>query len=88
MKKKKEGYNSQFGVSQISNGKFKNLSISWDADFDLDDKSQRVPVLNFTPDMDEHDHYHITLTYEEAVKLQKWLNEYVEDVYMYHEGKK
>ena len=88
--KKQEGYSSTFGVTKIIPDKRDNLSISWDVDGeDIDDKSIRIPVLLFTPDMDNTgDHYHIPLDYEQAVKLKKWLNEYVDDVYMYHEGKK
>lgn len=86
---KKEGYHSKFGISQIRKGRFHELSIVKDCEgSDMDNLQERIVVLNYTCDTENRsDHSHIPLNYHQAKKLHDFLKDYIDEVYMYHEGK-
>jgi hypothetical protein len=80
-------YKDKYGITSIINKDFYNLSINWDNFVNSSEnfskpkyKKNRIPVLLFTPDMQNtNEHYHITLTKNEAKKLKTWLSEYLKD---------
>lgn len=63
-------YMDPHGITAICPGRRNHLEISWE----LDDSLQRVPVLLFTPRMDNTaTHYHIELDEEAVERLLTWL---------------
>lgn len=70
-------YKDRFGITDIKSDPFHNLSISWEPV----DKESKIPVLLFSPSMnDSANHYHIEMTKEEAKILKEWLTLYLEDL--------
>ena len=71
-------YRNKHGFTQITNGRFQNLSLNYDND-ELH-KKYRYPVLTFTPDMkDLNQHWHIQLNKKQARNLFNWLEKYLKD---------
>lgn len=86
---KKEGYDSPSQSIQLRNTRFNELSVAWDCSSSMDNKAERTIVLNHTADTkDRSNHSHIVLDYEAAKKLHDFLKAYIDDTYIYHEGKK
>lgn len=81
-------YKDRYGSTIIRPQTRDNLSIGWDnfknssKNFDKPKYAKnRVPVLLFTPDMnDTNNHYHIELNKNNAKVLRDWLNDYLKDV--------
>ncbi|HEY0752251.1 MAG TPA: hypothetical protein VGD26_13920 [Chitinophagaceae bacterium] len=48
--------------------------------------AERIVVVTHYPHpKDNHEHWHIQLDYKEAKRLQKFLEDYINEVYSYHE---
>ena len=85
-KPKKNSYES--GHAEILQDDRHHLSAAVDCSgSDMQKLKERTIVLNFSPNINVHEHYHITLEYESALKLKKFLDGYIEEVYPFHEGK-
>lgn len=77
-------YRNKYGITNIIQGNYYNLDISWDCDdiwnTKVCPKRRRFPVFLFTPDMRNTDnHQHIELNKTQAKKLHKWLTDYLKD---------
>jgi len=76
-------YKSKFGGTDIIKSKFNNLQISYDANDSKDlfkpDRKKIYPVLLFTPNTDNFQHFHIELNKGQAKKLRDWLDAYLKD---------
>lgn len=71
------GYRDKFGITEIKNKKYNNLSIGWDFD---EMEEEKYPVFLFTPSMaDTSNHYHIPLSKVEAKILKDWLDQYFQE---------
>lgn len=65
----------QFSILDITEGYKDCLSISRDYE---EDENKIFPVFLFTPDAAYPDeHYHVSLTREQAEALRNWLNAYL-----------
>jgi len=81
-------YKDKYGGTQIIDGRIDNLRINWDYEDDPEDKTQRFPVLFYTPDMDHNkddpkkcpDHFHIALdSRDKILVLRDWLTKFLEE---------
>lgn len=70
---------TRYGITNIIHNDSGSLDISWDYDDDVDDISQRVPVMLYTPNDRRNSHYHITLNKEQAATLHTWLGNYLKE---------
>ena len=61
---------------QLISGRRDNLSISRDF---LDEEQGPLAVLLYVPDMEQHDHEHLSLDMETVKKLHSWLGEFIKD---------
>ena len=78
-------YKSKVGFTALKSQKFDNLSINYDADYDMNNKKQRYAIFLYTPDMDHTDiHYHVAMDLKTCIKLRDWLNQHIE----FKKGKK
>ncbi len=76
----KKGEPDRYGSTPIKDTAIDNLSIAWDYDDDAEDKTQRYPVLLYTPWMKSTNiHYHIMLDREQTAALRDWLTEFLDD---------
>lgn len=86
-KHKKDSYES--GVATINDGRFNHLNIGRDcSEQDMSNPAEAILVFTFSPDLNKHEHSHVQLDYKKALKLKKFIDGYIEEVYSYHEGKK
>jgi hypothetical protein len=70
-------YASKFGATKIRQGKVDNLQINRDKTLEGE---AAHPVLLYTPNMNDlNNHFHIPLTWKQAVKLKSWLDAYLGD---------
>ena len=68
-------HDSKHGITQITDGVFNHLSVSWELDGDLETEE---PVFLFTPDLkNKSEHYHIFVTPSQARELNEWLTHYL-----------
>ena len=72
-------YKDRFGRTDICDGQYNNLLISWDYDSDPENEKERYPVLLFTPNVAADEHHHIRLNPDEAKELHRWLSDYLEN---------
>ena len=75
---KQKALKEKHRVESIIPDKIDNLSISIDFDDNWDEIAQRFPVILFTPDMNNTaEHWHIRLSDNQAIHLNKWLDEFL-----------
>jgi hypothetical protein len=67
-------------VEKIRNAKVDNISLSWNSNQlpgeETPDKA--FATILYVPEMSEADHYHISLSDKQALKLRNWLNTFLE----------
>lgn len=66
----------KFGKTVIKGEGREGLSISWDFN---GEENKVFPVLLYTPNLQQDDHFHIELTRGEAGILYYWLDRYLTD---------
>ena len=73
-------YKDKHGIIKIKDSTHNNVSISCDYLNEEGEPVEKVPVLLFTPNMeDTSEHFHIVLDKKEAKKLNTWLTDYFKD---------